>query len=99
LNQPHLAETPSQHPTPLWPSPCPPWTPQPSLHATVHLPRCHQACLEPLNQFPEMESLERVRASRPDHTDMCQFGRPVHAERATAFPCTPTSPGLAMHAR
>jgi hypothetical protein len=59
----------------------------------------HQACLELLNQFPETESLERVRASRPDHADVCQFGRPVHAERAAAFPCTPTSPGLAMHAR
>jgi hypothetical protein len=46
-----------------------------------------------------MESPERVSASRPDHADVCQFGRPVHAERAAAFPCTPTSPGLAMHAR
>jgi hypothetical protein len=59
----------------------------------------HQTCLNLLNQFPKTESLERDRSRRPDHADVCQSGRPAHAERAAAFPCTPTSPGRALHAR
>jgi hypothetical protein len=59
----------------------------------------HQTCLDPLNQFLQTESLERDRARRPDHADVCQSGRPTHTERAAVFACTPTSPGRALHAR
>jgi hypothetical protein len=59
----------------------------------------HQASLEPLNQFPKIEFPERDRASLPDHADVCQSGRLDHAVHATAFPCTPPSPGLALRTR
>jgi hypothetical protein len=36
--RPRLAKTGSSHPTPTWPSPCPPWTPQRGQRATDHRP-------------------------------------------------------------
>jgi hypothetical protein len=72
-------------------------------------PACHhppptmsprqQTCLYPLNQFPKTESLERDRARRPDHADVCQSGRPARAECAAMFLCSPTSHGHALYAR
>jgi hypothetical protein len=40
---PHLAATSCQYPTLLWPSPCPPWSPQQGQLATVHPLPCHLA--------------------------------------------------------
>jgi hypothetical protein len=43
LALPRLAETDSRHPTPTWPSPCPPWTPQRGQRTPDHRPIRHFA--------------------------------------------------------
>jgi hypothetical protein len=63
--RPRLAETDSSHPTPTWPSPCPPWTPQRGQRATDHHPSRRFAtslALTPLINSPsQFSSIVTVR--------------------------------------
>jgi hypothetical protein len=85
------------------PSPCPPWTPQPSLHATDRFPTCRLAT--DLAQYPLSNSLKQMLAIPAIHVAMASPSRrrrtaqraqsalhvPVHQH--TSSPCTSrTSP-------
>jgi hypothetical protein len=70
LARPRDAETHPAHPTLPWSSPCPPWAPQPSQHATVHLPRRHFTT-RPV-------SVQRIDSLKPNRSSMT-----VHAALST----------------